>query len=223
MADVNTGLSEADSALDTLPGTSLFNRRSLGDSKNQEIELTDEANHLIDILTRSETPIQERVQIGARLQKEIVPILLKEMLASRPSVDRSVVAARFGISIRDIIKGFTELRDLENKDEVDLNHPKIQTAFGWFIEIFEQSLISEGVDPLSRKGIFMTLQASLSGWEGKANKSLKGVSAKALNAVGNPFLNAIENADFEISSGIKAPRPTAAGFSELEPDTPDEG
>lgn len=167
-------------------------------ANNQAAVLNADVQALIDEFANPQTEFKRKIELAVNLQTQMLPVLLKEASANRPSVPRSVVAARLGILVRDTVKMLQDLRDQENRDEVDLNHPKIQTAFGWFLQLFEDVLIIEKIDPLTRKSVFMTLQSKLVGWEERANKSLGGLSAKAMASTENPFGEILERTDYEI-------------------------
>lgn len=90
-----------------------------------------------------------------------------------------------------------ERRRLEGKEDIDLNHPKIQKAIFFLyeevLEVLEDVIKDKALYGNVRNHLFM----KLSGFEDRVNVALKGVSGAMLDGLKNPLLRENANcADF---------------------------
>lgn len=109
--DVNTELENQGNVLD------LGDRRRSAGKPDPSVVLSETILAKLAEFTDSSNDIHTRIELGIQLQSEMLPLLLRETLSTRPSVDRSIVAARFGIAIRDSMKMLQESLAIQVKNE----------------------------------------------------------------------------------------------------------
>lgn len=132
---------------------------------------------------------KDRIEAIVSLQSNLLPALLKEVAAQYPNADRSLVATRSMMGIREVFKTLNELRVIESAEEINPHSPKFQLVLGWFIELLHGALVRQEADPILINNTFNDIAAALVGWEDTVVKKLKGVSSKALQGVKNPFVD----------------------------------
>lgn len=120
---------------------------------------------------------QESINKLVDIQKLIVPTLLTELKNPSHSLFKTRVLDRFASMINQMLTATIKLREFEIKEEVDINNPKIQLLFTWFIDIIKDSLEEASLDT---KAFFDLFSSKLIGWEEKSSKKLSKLSFKAI-------------------------------------------
>lgn len=160
-------------------------------SKREDEALRDNMNRQaqaqVQILQNPETDYKSKLDAIAMMQSSIIPALFAEMASKFPNTDRSLVAARSVIALKEMGRVLMERKAADAAEEIDPHSPKFQMVIGWFIELLHEVMVKEGTDPILINNVFNTLANALVGWEDVVSKKLKGVSAKALANVTNPF------------------------------------
>lgn len=149
----------------------------------------EELNRNLDRIRSKESTFDDKMDSIVTMLAAIMPEVYKEMISIAPNVDRSLIASRAISAIKDTASMLMKRRDIEVSEEVDVNNPKFQIVFSWFMDIFHTSLVEQGVDDILISNVFNDLALKLAGWEDIVNKRLKGVSAKALANVKNPLFD----------------------------------
>lgn len=152
-------------------------------------------NEDLACLNQKDMPYSQKLDLLLALQTQVVPLIFQELAAPIPSVDRSVIASRACISLKEAAAIIIKKREAELSDELNPESPKFQMAFYWFLELVHQTIQELNVDPTITNNVFNLLSQKLAGWEALLAKSMKGLSLKALEQTKNPF---IENVKLQI-------------------------
>lgn len=163
------------------------------DDLRRKAKLDNDTLPLLDALTDPESTYSEKLDNLSKLQISIVPQLLEELAKTYPSLERSVVAARTSSAIQAVSKSIQDRKAAELEDNLDAHSPKFQMVLGWFMNLFKESMLENDIDSATVDNTFTALAGRLEGWEDKVNKSMKGVTQKALAAVQNPFIEMIKD------------------------------
>jgi len=147
-----------------------------------------EFSQRIEDLNKPDIPYQKKLDAIIELNTRIVPIVFQQLLSPAPNVDVSVIASRACNALRDASSIIIKKREAEATDDIDPASPKFQLVFGWFLELFSETLHDQKIDEITVSNIFNALAAGLAGWEERVQKSLKGLSSKALDKADNPFI-----------------------------------
>lgn len=122
-----------------------------------------------------------------KIQKIIAPYLLNQLKSQSRNLFQTRVLDRFASIVNQTISSTVKLREFELKEEVDLNNPKIQLLFSWFIDVIKDSLDESSLD---KKAFFDVFSSKLVGWEEKASKKLSKLTFKTIQQtkdIHNPF------------------------------------
>jgi hypothetical protein len=142
----------------------------------------------IERLNDPNMPYNEKLDLIIELKTRIVPLVFKELYASFPNPEISLIASRASFALKEAAAIIIKKRESEVTDEINPFSPKFQKAFYWLIELFYTVLMENGVEEISRNNIFTNLSTKLLGWEEVIAKQLKSISSKALDKVENPFI-----------------------------------
>jgi len=142
----------------------------------------------IEKLNNPNMPYNEKLDLIIELKTRIVPLVFKELYASFPNPEISLIASRASFALKEAAAIIIKKRESEVTDEINPFSPKFQKAFYWIIELFHQVLVENGVDEITTNNVFTNLSTKLLGWEEVIAKQLKSISAKALEKVENPFI-----------------------------------
>lgn len=151
-------------------------------------ELPTSVSAALERLNDPLTPLPQRLDVAAKLQSSLLPLLLAEALANSPNDARSVAVSRLQHGLKEVISVLKTKRDIENSDDLNPHSPKFSMVFGWFFDMVHQALVAQGVSEVAVNNVFAKLAMDLAGWEDKIEKRLRGVSGKALDSVTNPFI-----------------------------------
>ena len=88
-----------------------------------------------------------------------------------------------------IQKYIFEKLQIDKKEEVDFNHPKIQKAFSFLFEMFIESLKQSNMSEATINQILNNLSRLAVGFEDRINRSLRNVSLAALDSTQNPLVS----------------------------------
>jgi hypothetical protein len=142
----------------------------------------------IERLNDPNMPYNEKLDLIIELKTRIVPLVFKELYASFPNPEISLIASRASFALKEAAAIIIKKRESEVSDEINPFSPKFQKAFYWLIELFHQTLVENGCDEITVNNVFSTLSSKLLGWEEIIAKQLKSISSKALEKVENPFI-----------------------------------
>jgi hypothetical protein len=143
-------------------------------------------------IQNTEISFDKRLDSILKVNSLIIPLLFSEMLSDSPDIYRSMVASKVITAIKETGKLLIKKREIELVDEINLNSPKFQLVFGWFLEVINGVLKKQGMNELQLNSIFQELSLELSDWEDRVMKKLKGLSSKALDEIENPFLKTLK-------------------------------
>lgn len=82
-------------------------------------------------------------------------------------------------------------KEIEQKDEIDFNHRKIETAFRFLIEAVLQSMGEVGIDENKQNEFSMKLSKKLLGFEERLNNSIGKAHMSAIDTISNPLVDTI--------------------------------
>lgn len=142
----------------------------------------------IERLNDPNMPYNEKLDLIIELKTRIVPLVFKELYASFPNPEISLIASRASFALKEAAAIIIKKRESEVTNEINPFSPKFQKAFYWIIELFHQVLVENGVDEITTNNVFTNLSTKLLGWEEVITKQLKSISSKTLDKVENPFI-----------------------------------
>ena len=166
----------------------LARQKRESDNQKSRDAILDRVEPMFEILGNPDADFKTKLDIISRLQKETLPSLFQELGARVPDTDRSLVASRTIMAIGAMSKTLLERRAADAAEEIDPHSPKFQLVLGWFIELLHEAMKSQSLDSIVINNTFQDLSSRLAGWEDLVAKRLKGVSAKALGTLKNPFV-----------------------------------
>ena len=129
-----------------------------------------------------------KLEIVVKLNSQVLPSMFRELFAQKPNADRSMVGSRMCMALKNMTDVIVKKRETEVSEEINPDSPKFQKAFEWFIETVRVSMEEAGMDSTSINNTFNVMANRLQGWEQMINRSLRGVSSKAMSEVENPFI-----------------------------------
>jgi len=170
------------------------------DISKKEPKISPEDQKLLDtftekmmLLNSDQIPYQQKLDIVVDLNTIITPLMFKQLVSPMPSVDFSVIASRTNIALKDISAVIIKKRDAEVADEINLESPKFQLVFTWFMEVFSDVLSRNDIEETAKNNIFTDLSTALLGFEEICQKRLKGASKSAMASATNPLLEKFKN------------------------------
>lgn len=121
----------------------------------------------------------------------LVPVLLQELKPDKLEIDvkKSEHVMRINSMLKDISASLYKKREFEAKEEIDVNHPKIQAVLSWVMEGVFDSMKEVGISDTLKNAFLHNFSVKMVGFEETSNKKLKGVSFSKLDAVENPLLD----------------------------------
>lgn len=136
-----------------------------------------------------EVPFAEKLDGILSLNVNLIPIVLYEMVPGKVANDSRISVAR---TLMSMIKGLEtsiyKKREVEQREEVDLTHPKFQKAMDWIMEAVLESMTQVGVSDIVKSSFIHDFARRMMSFEAEANKKLKGVSFSSLDTVSNPLV-----------------------------------
>jgi hypothetical protein len=154
----------------------------------RRFQLSENLLNSIAELNKKGVSFSDKMDILLNIQAEVLPLLMEELSASDPNIDRSVIASRMGSFLKEMGNLIVRKREVEAaSDDIDPYSPKFQLIFEFFVELVHENMVKQKIDSILIKNFFNEFAAELVGWEDKIIKSLKGVSSKALGKISNPF------------------------------------
>lgn len=139
-------------------------------------------------LTDTELSYQQKMDSVLKLQGKILPMLFMEAMREKPSQDRAITISRASIAIKDVAGTLKSKHDAEVSEKLNPYSSEFQFTLMWLIELFAEILKREGVGGVQSNNIFSALAVELNGFEDRILNRFKGVASRALNQVGNPFV-----------------------------------
>lgn len=111
---------------------------------------------------------------------------------------RKLELSEFNETLR-VISGITKnmqssafkKKEIEQKDEIDFNHRKIETAFRFLIEAVLHSMGDVGIDEYKQNEFSMKLSKKLLGFEERLNNSIGKAHISAIDTISNPLVDTI--------------------------------
>lgn len=82
-------------------------------------------------------------------------------------------------------------KEIEQKDEIDFNHRKIETAFRFLIEAVLHSMNDVGINEHKQNEFSMKLSKKLLGFEERLNNSIGKAHISAIDTIANPLVDLI--------------------------------
>lgn len=121
----------------------------------------------------------------------LVPVLLNELDPEKTEINvkKSEQVMRVNSVLKDITSSLYKKREFELKEEIDVNHPKIQKVMEWMIEAILDSLKDVGVNKELISAFVHNFSVRMVGFEESSNKKLKGVSFSKLETIENPLID----------------------------------
>lgn len=171
----------------------------------------------IEKLNNPNMPYNEKLDLIIELKTRIVPLVFKELYASFPNPEISLIASRASFALKEAAAIIIKKRESEVTDEINPFSPKFQKAFYWIIELFHQVLTENGVDEITTNNVFTNLSTKLLGWEEILAKQLKSISAKALDKVENPFIAKFKESLKETTGDVVVSTPEMLTEGEVYP------
>jgi hypothetical protein len=135
-----------------------------------------------------ESPIPKRLEAGSQLITKLTGLLVMEGIQDFPSDERSIVLSRALQSVRDHVAVLAKKRDIQQEENLNPYSPKFGAVFGWFLEMFSETLEEESVDDIVRNNVFESLSLKLIGWEQKIEKRFRGVAGQNIDSLESPFV-----------------------------------
>ena len=125
-------------------------------------------------------------KIYGDLAKELYSLLLSHRTDTSIVVS---VSGRLCQTLKSMSSNVIKKHESELCEDINPHSKKFQIAFGWFMEIFVESLTSNKLDGPTVSNVMGYLSAKLQGWEDLVEKNLRGLSKKALLSLDgkNPF------------------------------------
>jgi len=161
--------------------------------ENMLKEAQNTMGHIFDNLTN------DNKTFGSKMDS----ILSLQMLALLPTIQnlddtmfderKAQAAVKLNETINHLKSSLVQKQQFEIKEEVDLQHPKIQKALTFLTEAFFYVLTEVGVDPSVKSLIINSLSLKMMGFEEELNKRFKGVAFSLLEQVENPLLESLPN------------------------------
>lgn len=139
-------------------------------------------------VAKKDLSFKDKLDEIIKLNTIIISQFVRELVSPMPNTDKSIIATNAIRAIKETGLILIKKHESEVSEEIDLNSPKFQLIFGWFIELIRGVLEEQGLNTLQINNIFSSLSLKLSGWEDKIVKRLKGISSKALSEVKNPLV-----------------------------------
>lgn len=139
-------------------------------------------------LTDGDLSFQQKMDTVVRLQGSILPMMFQEAMKERPSPERAMALSKASIAIRDVAGVIQKKHEAEISEKLNPYSAEFQFTLMWLIELFSEVLKREGVVGIQANNVFSVLAVELNGFEDRILNRFKGVAARALNQVKNPFL-----------------------------------
>ena len=181
----------------------VFESNLIHQRSSEEIQegLDNLEGYLSDLL-KEDMSFSQKMNAILKMNAIIIPEFFRELTSSMPSVDKSMIASKAISAIKDTGNFLIKKRETEMSEDINLNSPKFQLIFTWFMELINEILMRQGLNTLQVNNIFNDLSLELTGWEDKILKRLKGLSSKALDEVKNPLIEKIrgkkQNGGFDL-------------------------
>lgn len=178
---------------------------------------------LLDI-NDEEKPLPQRLELCSKVATLLMPVLVMEGLQPMPNPDRSTTLSRALSSLRDTVTILKSKRDVEMEDTLNPYSPKFAAVFGWFFQLFYETLAKQQVDEIVINNVFESFSLDLIGWEEKIEKRLKGVAGKNLETLSSPFIKEFtDNIPKSESEPVIDPSITDPSLNPLARDDDDTG
>ena len=131
----------------------------------------------------------------------VLPFFVSDLGRVVVNPDRSAIASRYINAIGKLVDIQKHKSNVEFKDELEVNSPKFQQAFSWFLDLVFV-IISREVDTSTRNILFQEFSDRFQGWEDKLDKVFKkSVSSKSLASLTNPLFDKELQTEFETIRG----------------------
>ncbi|GFO76886.1 hypothetical protein BPLS_P4969 [Bathymodiolus platifrons methanotrophic gill symbiont] len=147
----------------------------------------------LDIVASNEDVLfNDRVKAIMAGMISLILLLLKQLVDDSDYSDfsafrRAEQITRINKHLIILESSLHKKREFENKEDVDLNHPKFQIALDFVVGEFLSRMDSVGVNVQGRDSVMHELSQKMRGFEVKMNKLLKGVPFSELDSVKTPF------------------------------------
>nr|DAR64676.1 MAG TPA: hypothetical protein [Caudoviricetes sp.] len=120
----------------------------------------------------------------------LVPALMSELAPDKVEIDE--VKANHIMKINalfvSIQNSLYKKREVENKEEVDLAHPKIQKAIEFIFDGVLESMTAVGISKDLQATFTHDFSLRMVDFENKMNRLLKGTSFQQLDSITNPLV-----------------------------------
>lgn len=132
--------------------------------------------------------LPKKLEILSEIISSMIVPLMDEALSDSPSAERALVFSRLLAYVKEVSGQLNKKYDVEESDDINPYSQKFQTIFEWFLDLIQQSMVEQRMDPILMNNVFNSMHDNLIGWEDKVSRSLRGISGKALAKVENPFV-----------------------------------
>lgn len=131
--------------------------------------------------------LQSQIDNLSSFQEKLVNNVSALTSNSDPKIKLEATRTISGV-LKNLQSILQKQREMELKNEVDFNSPKVRKGMMMLIELFFEALQELDVDPDVIGSIKSIFQLKLMGFEEKLNQELKGISASLIDEAKNPFL-----------------------------------
>lgn len=140
----------------------------------------------LQTLNSPDLTTSERLERLLSLNFSLMLPLFGEALSEIPDMNRSAACARAMTALKDTVAIVAKQHELETTDAFNPRSPKFTVVFGWFVALVHHTLCQHA-DDTTVANFFNDLCGELTGWEDRIERQLKGVAAKTLATLPNPF------------------------------------